>query len=215
VNKNEVIGAVRVINHYNHTQHYECAAWWEERKVTPGIYPVTFDISSDNMVGAFTVDATVINDYFPALFGGVSISREHYTPKHIGEHRKIKQNYDLASMVIRTGNSPYSNGFDYYISPKHWNDVVKYLTNEITDRFSHISTRYNEWKSSDYDNSSLELLSVCYGSKFVYDKSYQLYEIANHMRFYNSNYHLNLFNSNTQWARDFLNEEDWKGNYNG
>ncbi len=70
-----IIGAVRVNKPQKYTdKNYECAAWWETRLSETGIFAVKLGqsyFSPWHLHAYADIDAKVIDDYFPALFGGV------------------------------------------------------------------------------------------------------------------------------------------------
>lgn len=125
--KGPIIGAVQVNRAFRHHKaDYECAAWWEDHEATLGVHPVylmrNYHQPKELYVQA-EVRAKVVNDYFPALWGGVAVSKKPYEAKHIGEPRTIRSGIDIIDAIQRTGNSPGYDApgqMDWYIHPSWW-----------------------------------------------------------------------------------------------
>lgn len=125
---NQPVGFVKLNHSYKHLNNsFECAAWWEESQVQTGKYPLVLKKNSfaPYHVSLYTqYDAVVIDDYFPALWAGSPISNQPYTPKRIGEARKVGISFDLIECVEQTGHSP-GNKTDFYVDLEIIPDVLK------------------------------------------------------------------------------------------
>jgi hypothetical protein len=125
--KGPIIGAVQVNRTFRyHKADYECAAWWEDHEAILGVHPVylgrNYHSPKDLTITA-EVRAKVVNDYFPALWGGVAVSNKPYEAKHIGESRVIRTGIDVIDAIQRTGNSPGYDApgqMDWFIHPSWW-----------------------------------------------------------------------------------------------
>lgn len=120
-----------------HYAGYECAAWYENIRLTPGRYPMMADDDKtyrDGMLCArnvyIIVDGTVESDYFGSLYFGMPIS------SYDGAKNKGKPSrYDKGAYAYMVAESAYGNP-DYEIFPEY----------EIRER-QYYSDYYMEYQS--------------------------------------------------------------------
>lgn len=114
------VGYIRINKTWTYrNNNYECAAWYEDYEAVPGVYELTLKINDrapHDLYFMAKVDALVTDDYFPALWGGVSISKKPYVPSRLGQSRIIYHKVDIVEGVIQTGNTP-GNDIDVCINP--------------------------------------------------------------------------------------------------
>lgn len=152
LDKRPIIGAVKVNKPFTyHDNHYECAAWWEDRTAVEGVYPVRLgrEHHYPKLLNIRAeIGAKVTDDYFPALWGGVRISNEPYKPKHVGEARVIHQGIEVVDAIQRTGNSPGSD-LDWFIHPSWWKVFTDEAEAELREDYRRLPEFWNEWNSLD------------------------------------------------------------------
>lgn len=123
----QVIGFVKINKGWvNHNSSYECAAWWEDSEVIVGVYPLVLkknQFAPHNLYLQAELCAEVVDDFFPALSGGVSISNKPYVAKNIGQFRKVFYKVDIVEGVAKTGNS--SGDVDYFVNPLLWDAFIE------------------------------------------------------------------------------------------
>lgn len=223
-NQRPIIGAVKVNKPFvYHDNHYECAAWWEDREAQVGVYPVYLgrDHNYPNLLHIKAeIGAKVSDDYFPGLWGGVRISNEPYKPKHVGELRTIHQTIEVVDAIQRTGNSP-GNDLDWFIHPTWWKVFLDEAEAELREDYRRLPEFWNawnelneasfkekmgsDWKFDDDFRSKVGMIAH-FGS--LLDKwarriekinwSYQYHKPGSR---YDTEYHRNNFVKNTEWAK--------------
>lgn len=173
--KGPIIGAVYVHTPFRHHKaDYECAAWWEDHEAITGAHPVYIGRSYHSpelLTITAEIKAKVVNDYFPALWGGVAVSREPYKPKHIGEERIIRSSVDIVDAIQRTGNSPGSPGtnhLDWFIHPSWW----KVFADEALQELQEDVRRFPEWWSA-FANLKEEGFVSRFGKDHRFDDEYR------------------------------------------
>jgi hypothetical protein len=72
-------------NPLEHEERYECAAWWTKMRSVPGEYELKVVKEYHHTFLMGKIKAVVVEDYFPALWCGVSVSKKPYdTTKNAG-----------------------------------------------------------------------------------------------------------------------------------
>jgi hypothetical protein len=107
----QVVGKVLILEPIkDRNSSYECAAWWEETVSDTGVFDVKLNLNylypDNHPIVYASIPSTVTDDYFPAMYGGVSVSRTPYKPKHLGERRKLGLSMPLYDAILQSGNSP-------------------------------------------------------------------------------------------------------------
>jgi len=147
-----LIGAVQVNKPYiHHYAGYECAAWWEDREAEAGVHPVYLSRSyhsPKHLTITAHIKAKVVNDYFPALWGGVRVSNEPYKPKHLGEERTIYHGIEVVDAIERTGNSPGSD-LDWFIHPSWWQVFTDEALAELKEDYRRLPEFWEAWDKLD------------------------------------------------------------------
>lgn len=145
-----LVGAVQVNKSFVYTEHnYECAAWWEERTSDTGVFPVYLTRSYSypkNLLLTAHIEGKVTNDYFPALWGGVSLSNKPYTPKNLGQKRTILHSVSVEEAIEKTGNSPGAD-FDWFILPAWWYMFVNEANAELKRAYESLPEYWEEFQS--------------------------------------------------------------------
>ncbi len=181
---------------------YECAAWWEERTSEIGVFTVTLykHHYSNTFHARASIPAKVTNDYFPALWGGVSISNKPYVPKHIGENRVVCHSYNLVDAILATGLSP-SSDIDWYIDPDVWKDVVLHKKEVLELAYQDLIGKYwDQYKEGD-DQYHSHLGMVGYMGQILKEASKDIENISRHIGYLvgASDMWRNLHAQNTSW----------------
>jgi hypothetical protein len=156
-NVGEVVGQVKVYEmsreereHVNNG--YECAAWWEKTRVEPGTYELRLAQSyhaKDHLFVTATVPAVVIDDYFPALWCGVSVSREAYRPKHLGERRELALNCPFAEACITSGNK--SRSIESLIDLHYFEVALEHYKTLLNEHYNRLPRCWEEYQTASDD----------------------------------------------------------------
>jgi hypothetical protein len=183
---------------------YETAAWWEERTSITGVYSLFLQkkdqYSNDYNVVA-NIPATVSDDYFPALWGGVAISNEPYKSKNIGKPSlAIKVSSDLVVAIDKTGISP-GYDIDWYVNPELWELVIKDREDQLNNSYNELPEWWTDYKSGDDKYHSKVSIIAHFGEKLtkysreielLYRRHGYLKEMSEMLR--------ELHKNNTAWA---------------
>lgn len=221
--KSPIIGAVKVNKTFKYTDRsYECAAWWEEREAQIGTYPVfmarAYNFPNHLYIIA-DIAAKVTDDYFPALWGGVSIGNEPYKPKHLGEARTIHKQIEVVEAIQNTGNSPGSD-LDWFIHPSWWQVFSDEAKAQLENAYEGIDSFWEQWSSLDkkawkpeaYQSNLRWTFDMEYRSRVSMvahfggeiEKWARRLEKINWQESYHnqdSDYHRENFAKNTEWAK--------------
>lgn len=205
----QIVGAIRINKPYKDVnKSYECAAWWEEREVKPGIYELSVgyqnphDIDPEFRLFA-KADAVVTDDYFPALWGGVSVSNKPYKPKHVGESRQVSVGCNPFEAIDHTGHSPiYDN--DVFVNPQWWREFLKDAERRLEKAYKDLPIFWEQYKSGES-----EVGIVGHFGRLLKKYSKQIAIIEWEIQQHKNQYNIDRYNENTVWARDFLNLPEW------
>lgn len=149
----------------NHNNSYECAAWWEDSKIVKGVYPLTLErntFAPYNLYLMAKLESVVVDDFFPALWGGVRVSDKPYVAKNIGEKRTIHHRIDIVNAVEQTGNTPGSK-IDICINPMIIDALIKAARqslNSYQEIFNKYWVDYKLYGDGNYA-SNLSMVSHC------------------------------------------------------
>ena len=101
----QVIGWVKVNQTFiDHNANYECAAWWKDSEIQLGVYPMILEenhLYPRDLRLHVKYDAVVVDDYFPALWGGVSVSKSLISPSILGKRLRFIADMILLSLSRR------------------------------------------------------------------------------------------------------------------
>lgn len=192
-NLNSVIGtAVGLIkvnkSWIHHNASYECAAWWEDSSINEGVYPLILkknNFAPYNVYLEAKLEATVIDDYFPALWGGVSISNKPYVSQNIGSKRTISKSFDIADSVVKTGDIEGSD-IDICVSPFIWEAIIEAAKDTMLDfqtRMEHYWQDYRNEGDGSFD-SNISMIGYC--AKNINELTNAIMEIKRHLNYINS-----------------------------
>lgn len=222
--KRPIIGAVRVNKPFTfHDNHYECAAWYEDHQATNGVHPIRLERSyhdPQQLLLTAEIKAQVVDDYFAGLFGGVPISKEPYTPKHIGEARVIRRGIDVMEAIEATGNLP-GNDIDIFVHPSWWKVFAdEALTKmqedyrslpEFWDAFANLREEtFQSTKSCDYrfdDEYRFKVGMIAHFGAHLEKWARRLEKINWSSQYhtengrYNTTYNRENFDKNMEWAK--------------
>lgn len=214
----QVIGAVRLNQPYRQVnKDFGCAAWWEEVETIPGIYPLKLGftghkfspITSDYSLYA-EICGKVVDDYFPGLFGGVSISKEPYKPKYIGDIRKVSVSISPREAIDKTGNIP-DGKWNWYVDPKYWPEFLKFSKEKLEQYYNGLPQYFEEYKAGDDQYDSRVGMVAHYG-EYIERYARDIAKIRWRMKWIGmldkkgSRLNLECYEKNNEWAVKFLNE---------
>jgi hypothetical protein len=199
------IGFVRVnqaIRHHNN--NYECAAWWEDTEIQPGVYPLKLrkhNYAPNHLELHAVYDAVVTDDYFPALWGGVRVSNQPYQPKNVGQTRNIHYTYDVVESIIKTGYSP-SEDMDFYINPEIYGDLLADARLNLLALKNSFQETMLTYITSGDGNYNSNLSMIAHYSKNMESISRAIMLLKDKINSLNTatEYSKKLFVDNTSWA---------------
>jgi len=184
----------------NHNASYECAAWWEDTEIQPGVYDLvikqnTFAPYELKLVAK--LDAIVVDDYFPAMFGGVAITK--YTSKGIGEKRTISKSFTILESVSKTGVSPGSD-IDICINPMIWEAIIDSAKETMLDFQSSMEHYWQDYKTEGDGTFDTNLSMIGYCANNIKHLTHAIMEIKRRKE-YISGYLGDLYANNTSWIK--------------
>lgn len=183
---------------------YECAAWWEQRTSTTGVFPLILrkkDKYSNDFIVEAMIPAVVTDDFFPALWGGVSVSNKPYVSKSIGmKCSDISATIDLIEAIKHTGNIPGESTRDWYINPEIWELVIKNREQEIVKAYTELPKWWAQYQAGEDKFHSRVGMVGHFGEMLVrYSKEIQeLYRLSGYLN-EKSDMWRNLHKKNTAW----------------
>jgi len=140
----KVIGEIRINKPEQRTQHYECAAWYEN-SVTDvgGVYDLVLHenyFSPHNLYLFAKVPAKITTDYFQSLWGGAAIGKAYDIKKNTGKQAApIGVCISVLEAVKRTGNSPSEHEHDIYLEPDTYQSFLNYYHAQLADELEYMS----------------------------------------------------------------------------
>lgn len=184
---------------------YEVACWWEERTSKTGVYPLTLE-KADRYSADFNVVAKVpgiiTDDYFPALWGGMPISREAYKPKYVGqESRAILVSANLTKAICDTGISPGCD-IDWYVNPELWKLFIQNREEELRKAYADLPNWWDKYQAGEDEfHSRVGMVSHIAGHIVQYGREIQeLYRQVGYLE-EKSDMWRRLHAQNTEWIK--------------
>lgn len=210
---NTIVGAVKINKSFEYIKNdFECAAWCETYEAKLGVFPIYFrtDLFDTNksLYVVAEIGATVIDDYFPALWGGAPISNKKYVPKHVGEPRVIHIEKSCAEAIELTGNTP-DEAISWYIDPAFWS-VALNDSKRLLDHYANgYQKAWDRYKNGEDEYDSHVGMVEFIGNKIGQHAS-NIRIISWHMRNHglispDKVFKCN-FEENTKWAKNFLSQ---------
>ena len=203
---NTVVGYVKINKPWvNHNNSYECAAWWEDSEIKVGVYPLVLEQSNfvpHNLQLRAKLDAIVVDDFFPALWGGVAISNKPYQAKNVGSTRTIHKVFDLVESITKTGHSP-GNDIDICVNPLIWNSVIQAARDSMLEYqklADHYMQDYYEVGDGDFD-SNLSMIGHCSENMAALCKAISDIKRSQSYLTDSSDYMRNLYADNISWVK--------------
>lgn len=203
---NQTVGYIQVNKKFvHHNNSYECAAWWEDSEIQPGVYPLILEENYHHpkfLKLSTKMKAIVVDDFFPALWGGVSISNEPYKCKNIGDVRFIHQSFSLVEAITSTGNIPGASN-DFFVNPMIW-DLVICAAQKSMEHYHQLLTNYwAEYQKEPFNSylSNISMVGHCCQQISLLTKDIEnIVRAKNYLEKNNSEYWQNLYNTNTLWV---------------
>jgi len=201
----KVVGWVKLNKSFiDHNANYECAAWWKDSEIQIGVYPMILQenhLYPKDLRLHVVYDAVVVDDYFPALWGGVAVSNKPYTPEYLGEQTKIHRYYDIVDAICQTGNSP-DGDMNFCVNPFLWNTFIQALRSNMHNFKSNLDKYWEIYKDNGDGNYLSNLSMVGYCTDHISAISNAIEKLCRHNSYFDNstNYMANLHVSNTAWA---------------
>ena len=162
---NTVVGYVKINKSWiNHNDSYECAAWWEDSQIQEGVYPLILkenSFSAKELYLVASLNAIVVDDYFPALWGGLPVSRQPYKPKNIGQPRNVFHRFEIVDSIEKTAYS--HSDIDVCVNPLTWQAFINAARSNL-DYYNQLLDNYRQDYISNGDgnyNTNLSMISHC------------------------------------------------------
>jgi hypothetical protein len=195
------VGFVRINKPIVHTDSsYECAAWWEERTTTTGVFPLFLNVVNNNYSVQAKIPATVSDDYFPSLWGGVAISDKPYVAKNIGnKSRDVRVSADIVAAIKDTGTIPGADK-DWYVNPEIWELVIKDHEQQLFNAYNALPEWWAKYQAGDDQYHSRVGMIAHFGEMLVrYPREIQ--ELYRHHGYLNEKSPMwqELHKKNTAW----------------
>ena len=198
-----IIGAVLVNKAFvEHYDRYECPAWWEDRQAIPGVYPVRLqksDYVPHYYQAVAEISARVVDDYFPALWGGVAVSSKPYQSKYIGQSRTILQGKKLVEAIKLTGNIP-TDDVCWYIDCNWWQVAYEEAQKDLTEAYERLPEFWKAYQAGE-DEFCSRVRMVAHFGKILHERGLEIEELTRCMKYWQDSYFHRLYTENTAWAK--------------
>lgn len=160
-----IIGKLRINKPYKETLRFEVAAWWEEVESIKGVYDIVlFENQDKELWGKCIIDTVVTDDYFPTLFGGVTVGTTK-RGKGIGEYRNLIKSWPLYEILDRTAYSQNMEGYDIYLTEDYWDSVLDEAKERVEHWAQYCQERVEVWASQQDDQFYSKLSQVGYAAE--------------------------------------------------
>lgn len=197
----KIIGAVQINKPQEHLKNnYECAAWWEKHLSLTGVYPVYLRCNWQHpydLRASAQIPAKVTDDYFPALFCGVSYGKT--TAKYIGQDREITVSTDFVDAVDKSGRCDVSAEIRWCIFKEFWEVALQ----DAHQRFAEARVHMLYWDKlldSEEDRKMVNIGMVGYIGSELRKYAKQIELTDRHIEFTSREYNQKNFEENTAWA---------------
>lgn len=161
---NTTVGYVKINKSWiNHNASYECAAWWQDSKIEQDVYPLVLrqnSLSPNDLYLSAELNAVVVDDFFPSLWGGVAIGNTKHVSKGIGSKRIVNHRFELVESIERTGNSQ-GEKIDICVNPLIWNTLIDAIRTTLIDyqgTYNQYLTDYQEVGDGNY-NINIDMMA--------------------------------------------------------
>lgn len=202
----QTVGYVQVNKKFvHHNNNYECAAWWEDSEIQTGTYPLILEenyLHPKNLKLSTKLNAVVVDDFFPALWGGVSVSDKPYKPKNIGDTRLIHQSFSLVDSILSTGNSPGSEK-DFFVNPMIWELIVNAAQKNMEHYNNLLTSYWAQYQKEPFNKYLSNLSMVGHCCENIASLTRDIEKIMRHKEYFENNssdYYRGLRNNNTLWV---------------
>lgn len=183
------VGYIKVNKSWiHHNASFECAEWWEDSEIQPGIYDLKLrksDYAPHNLYLSASIDAIVVDDYFPALWGGVAISNKPYVSQRIGLKRTISKSFDIADSVVKTGVIPGSD-IDICVNPMTWEAIIEAAKDTMLDFQSRMEHYWQDYRNEGDGSFDSNISMIGYCAKNINELTNAIMEIKRHLNYINS-----------------------------
>ena len=130
---NTIVGYVNVTEPQKRDDRaFECAAWWESSISTTGVFPVYLResyLKKGEYFLAAAIPATVVEDFFPSLYGGNLIGEPYDRFKNAGNPARdidIRHNI-VRGLVDAPRSGPGKDGCKWVMFREHTGAVEEYF----------------------------------------------------------------------------------------
>lgn len=203
---NTDVGFVKINKPFtNHNDSYECAAWWEDTEIKTGVYQLKliknqFAPNHVQLVAAY--DAVVVDDFFPALWGGVRISKEAYKPKNVGQLRKIHRSYDLVSCIEKTGYSPNASDMDFFVNLDLIPNIIEDARMNLESLKEGLDNTFSSYHKEGDGEYHTNISMISHYARNINDIAKAIEILNRKLDGHNKSteYSKNLYKANTSWA---------------
>lgn len=199
---NAVVGYIQINESWlHHNNNYECAAWWEDSKIQTGVYPLTLVENylhpKDLSLNA-KLNSVVVDDYFPALWGGVSISKKPYVAKNVGQIRTVNHRLDILDSMERTGNSPGSK-MDICLNPMLWQAFIDSARISLENYRELCNKYYDDYQKFGDGDYNTNISMIAYTTEEMSKLARGIEKMKRCMEYMNNSTFSNLYTKNTNW----------------
>jgi len=203
---NTTVGYVKINKSWiHHNASFECAAWWEDSSIQEGVYPLILKqshLAPYDLYLSAALESIVVDDYFPALWGGVAISDKPYVAKNIGSKRTVHHRFDLVESIEKTGAIPGSK-MDICVNPLIWSALISAARAsliEYQDTYNKYLADYQEVGDGSFDTN---IGMIAYAAEHIAVLARSISKIKHQYAYLNekNDYMRNLFANNISWVQ--------------
>ena len=186
----------------NHNASYECAAWWEDSIIQPGVYALTLEKSyhePKRLQLSAKLKSIVSDDYFASLWCGNPIGDKPYKAKHIGEERMIHTKYDIIDAIQSTGNSP-DGDHNLFVNPFIWDALVEAIEKSMLGAYEYLNRNWSI-RGQDGDGPHfMQLSAIEYAAKNIAMLARAIEQVRTQQRYIAEKFIADIRTKNVQWA---------------
>ncbi len=216
INDSPIIGAIKVNKLFTyHNNNYEVAAWWQDEEAQLGVYPVRLrrsHLHPKHLFAYAAIPGKIVDDNFPALWGGIAISNEPYKCKNKGEQTIIHHRMNILEAIKNSGVIP-GRDIDVFIHGSWWPIIVDEAMTELKraysilpeywDRFDALDKNtFKDIGNWDFDSELRSRIGMVAHMGGEIEKWARCIEEINRLQGYRSQYWNDLHANNTEWTKE-------------
>lgn len=200
----KVVGWVKINKPWtHHISNYECAAWWKDVEIQQGIYPLILKKKHLNPYSLHLetkLTTAIVDDHFPSLWGGVSISNKPYVCTSVGKVEDIHWAFNLVEAISVTGN--FDGDKQFVVNPFIWGAIIRAAEQTMNGYYDYLVKNWESRKVAGDCKYNSALNAVGHAGKNLDNLRHAIEAIRTRLRYMEeaTDYSGKLYGTNTSWA---------------